>query len=136
VTNNQEAAKIALGYASFVAIVFDEFQTGFERLTVLFDVSGLSVGGADPRGTPPEYVWFPIQPKVVTTDANTFADNPRDHAFDERQRGRTVFRRVQATAGPEFLSRESHRALPGTFARINYVVQAATPFALALVWWF
>jgi hypothetical protein len=41
---------------------------------------------------------------------------------------------VQATAGPEFLGREGYGALQGTFAGINYVVQAATPFALALVW--
>lgn len=41
---------------------------------------------------------------------------------------------VQATAGPEFLGREGYGALQGTFAGINYAVQAATPFALALLW--
>jgi predicted MFS family arabinose efflux permease len=41
---------------------------------------------------------------------------------------------VQATAGPEFLGREGYGALQGTFAGINYIVQAATPFALALLW--
>ena len=41
---------------------------------------------------------------------------------------------VQATAGPEFLGREGYGALQGTFAGINYVVQAATPFAIALLW--
>ena len=41
---------------------------------------------------------------------------------------------VQATAGPEFLGREGYGALQGTFAGINYAVQAATPFALAAMW--
>ena len=41
---------------------------------------------------------------------------------------------VQATAGPEFLGREGYGALQGTFAGINYAVQAATPVALALLW--
>jgi MFS family permease len=41
---------------------------------------------------------------------------------------------VQATAGPEFLGREGYGALQGTFAGINYTVQAATPFALAVIW--
>jgi hypothetical protein len=41
---------------------------------------------------------------------------------------------VQATAGPEFLGREGYGALQGAFAGINYVVQAVTPFALALLW--
>lgn len=41
---------------------------------------------------------------------------------------------VQATAGPEFLGREGYGSLQGTFAGINYAVQAATPFALALLW--
>jgi hypothetical protein len=41
---------------------------------------------------------------------------------------------VQATAGPEFLGREGYGALQGTFAGVNYAVQAATPFALALLW--
>lgn len=41
---------------------------------------------------------------------------------------------VQATAGPEFLGREGYGALQGTFAGINYAVQAATPFALAVLW--
>ena len=41
---------------------------------------------------------------------------------------------VQATAGPEFLGREGYGALQGAFAGINFVVQAATPFALALLW--
>jgi MFS family permease len=41
---------------------------------------------------------------------------------------------VQATAGPEFLGRVGYGALQGTFAGINCVVQAATPFALALIW--
>jgi MFS family permease len=41
---------------------------------------------------------------------------------------------VQATAGPEFLGREGYGALQGTFAGINFVVQAATPFALAVLW--
>lgn len=41
---------------------------------------------------------------------------------------------VQATAAPEFLGREGYGALQGTFAGINYAVQAATPFALALLW--
>ena len=42
---------------------------------------------------------------------------------------------VQATAGPEFLGREGYGALQGTFAGINYAVQAATPVALALLWY-
>ena len=41
---------------------------------------------------------------------------------------------VQATAAPEFLGREGYGALQGTFAGINYAVQATTPFALALLW--
>jgi hypothetical protein len=41
---------------------------------------------------------------------------------------------VQATAGPEFLGRDGYGALQGTFAGINYAVQAATPVALALLW--
>ena len=41
---------------------------------------------------------------------------------------------VQATAGSEFLGREGYGALQGTFAGINYAVQAATPFALAALW--
>ncbi len=41
---------------------------------------------------------------------------------------------VQATAAPEFLGREGYGALQGTFAGINYAVQAATPFLVALVW--
>jgi hypothetical protein len=41
---------------------------------------------------------------------------------------------VQATAGPEVLGREGYGALQGTFAGINFVVQAATPFALAVLW--
>ena len=41
---------------------------------------------------------------------------------------------VQATAGPEFLGREGYGALQGTFAGMNYAVQAATPFALAVLW--
>ena len=41
---------------------------------------------------------------------------------------------VQATAGPEFLGREGYGALQGTFAGINFAVQAATPFALAVLW--
>lgn len=41
---------------------------------------------------------------------------------------------VQATAGPEILGHEGYGALQGTFAGINYAVQAATPFALALMW--
>ena len=41
---------------------------------------------------------------------------------------------VQATAGPEFLGREGYGALQGTFAGINYAVQASTPFAVALLW--
>ena len=41
---------------------------------------------------------------------------------------------VQATAAPEFLGREGYGALQGTFAGINYAIQAATPFALALLW--
>jgi hypothetical protein len=41
---------------------------------------------------------------------------------------------VQATAGPEFLGREGYGALQGTFAGINFAIQAATPFALALLW--
>ncbi len=41
---------------------------------------------------------------------------------------------VQATAAPEFLGREGYGALKGTFAGINYAVQAATPFATALLW--
>ena len=41
---------------------------------------------------------------------------------------------VQATAAPEFLGREGYGALQGTFAGINYTVQAATPFAIALLW--
>jgi len=41
---------------------------------------------------------------------------------------------VQATAGPEFLGREGYGALQGTFAGINYLIQACTPFALALLW--
>jgi len=41
---------------------------------------------------------------------------------------------VQATAGPEFLGREGYGALQGTFAGINFVVQAATPLALAILW--
>ncbi len=41
---------------------------------------------------------------------------------------------VQATAAPEFLGREGYGALQGTFAGINYAVQAATPFATALLW--
>ena len=41
---------------------------------------------------------------------------------------------VQATAGPEFLGSEGYGALQGTFAGINFVVQAATPFALAVLW--
>ena len=42
---------------------------------------------------------------------------------------------VQATAGPEFLGREGYGALQGTFAGINYAIQAATPVALALLWY-
>jgi hypothetical protein len=41
---------------------------------------------------------------------------------------------VQATAAPEFLGREGYGALQGTFAGINFAVQAATPFATALLW--
>ena len=41
---------------------------------------------------------------------------------------------VQATAAPEFLGREGYGALQGTFAGINYAIQAATPFAVALLW--
>ena len=41
---------------------------------------------------------------------------------------------VQATAAPEFLGREGYGALQGTFAGINYAIQSATPFALALLW--
>lgn len=41
---------------------------------------------------------------------------------------------VQATAAPEFLSREGYGALQGTFAGINYAVQSATPFATAFLW--
>ncbi|HLA02448.1 MAG TPA: MFS transporter [Aestuariivirga sp.] len=41
---------------------------------------------------------------------------------------------VQATAAPEFLGREGYGALQGTFAGVNYAIQAATPFALALLW--
>ncbi len=41
---------------------------------------------------------------------------------------------VQATAGPEFLGREGYGALQGSFAGINFVVQAATPLALAVLW--
>jgi hypothetical protein len=41
---------------------------------------------------------------------------------------------VQATAGPEFLGREGYGVLQGTFAGINFIVQAGTPFALALLW--
>ena len=41
---------------------------------------------------------------------------------------------VQATAGPEFLGREGYGALQGAFAGINYAIQAATPFLLALIW--
>jgi hypothetical protein len=41
---------------------------------------------------------------------------------------------VQATAAPEFLGREGYGALQGTFAGINYAIQAATPFALAVLW--
>ena len=41
---------------------------------------------------------------------------------------------VQATAAPEFLGREGYGALQGTFAGINYAIQAATPFATALLW--
>lgn len=41
---------------------------------------------------------------------------------------------VQATAAPEFLGREGYGALQGTFAGINNAIQAATPFALALLW--
>jgi predicted MFS family arabinose efflux permease len=41
---------------------------------------------------------------------------------------------VQATAGPEFLGREGYGALQGTFAGINYTVQAGTPFAVAMLW--
>lgn len=41
---------------------------------------------------------------------------------------------VQATAGPEFLGREGYGALQGTFAGINYAVQAVTPVALAVLW--
>ena len=41
---------------------------------------------------------------------------------------------VQAMAGPEFLGREGYGALQGTFAGMNYAVQAATPFALAVLW--
>lgn len=41
---------------------------------------------------------------------------------------------VQATAAPEFLGREGYGALQGTFAGINYAVQAGTPFATALLW--
>ena len=40
---------------------------------------------------------------------------------------------VQATAGPEFLGREGYGALQGTFAGINFAIQATTPFALALL---
>ncbi len=43
---------------------------------------------------------------------------------------------VQATAGPEFLGREGYGALQGVFAGISYAVQAATPFALAVLWAF
>jgi len=41
---------------------------------------------------------------------------------------------VQATAAPEFLGREGYGALQGTFAGINYGVQAATPYLVALIW--
>ena len=41
---------------------------------------------------------------------------------------------VQATAAPEFLGREGYGALQGTFAGINFAIQAATPFALAVLW--
>ena len=41
---------------------------------------------------------------------------------------------MQATAAPEFLGHEGYGALQGVFAGINYTVQAATPFAVALVW--
>ena len=41
---------------------------------------------------------------------------------------------VQATAAPELLGREGYGALQGAFAAVNYAVQAATPFAAALVW--
>jgi MFS family permease len=41
---------------------------------------------------------------------------------------------VQATAAPEFLGREGYGALQGTFAGINFAVQAATPFATSLLW--
>ena len=41
---------------------------------------------------------------------------------------------VQATAAPDFLGREGYGALQGSFAGINYAVQAATPFATALLW--
>lgn len=40
---------------------------------------------------------------------------------------------VQATAGPEFLGGEGYGALQGSFAGINFVVQAATQFALAVL---
>ena len=41
---------------------------------------------------------------------------------------------VQATAAPEFLGRQGYGALQGNFAGINFAVQAATPFATALLW--
>lgn len=41
---------------------------------------------------------------------------------------------VQATAAPEFLGREGYGAMQGSFAGINYTVQAATPFTTALLW--
>lgn len=41
---------------------------------------------------------------------------------------------VQATAGPEFLELEGYGGLQGTFAGISFVVQAATPLALAVIW--
>jgi hypothetical protein len=41
---------------------------------------------------------------------------------------------VQATAAPELLGREGYGALQGALAAQFYVVQAATPFAAALIW--
>jgi hypothetical protein len=41
---------------------------------------------------------------------------------------------VQATAAPEFLGREGYGALQGTLAGVNFVIQAATPFLVALLW--
>ncbi len=41
---------------------------------------------------------------------------------------------VQATAAPELLGREGYGALQGALSAQFYVVQAATPFAAALMW--